>query len=153
LVVLSQTVEYALRVVVQLAAQAPNLQTTEQLAAVTKISKPYLSKVIQALGRARIVHSRKGVGGGVQLLHDPKHLSILEVVNAVEPLQRIRTCPLGLRSHGIVLCPLHTRLDCALAEMEQAFRDTTVAEVLAEPTQSTPLCEEAPTSAKRKPLN
>jgi hypothetical protein len=38
------------------------------------------------------------------------------------------------------LCPLHKRLDNALALVEDAFRKTTLAEVLAEPTASVPLC-------------
>jgi Rrf2 family transcriptional regulator, nitric oxide-sensitive transcriptional repressor len=67
-------------------------------------------------------------------------LTILEVVNAVEPLKRIRTCPLGLEAHGTNLCPLHSRLDAALATVEAALGGTTLAEVLAEPTRSVPLC-------------
>jgi DNA-binding IscR family transcriptional regulator len=67
-------------------------------------------------------------------------MTILEVVNAVEPLQRIRTCPLGLAAHGVHLCPLHSRLDRALATVEAALGSTTLAEVLAEPTRSVPLC-------------
>jgi hypothetical protein len=38
------------------------------------------------------------------------------------------------------LCPLHRRLDDALASFEDAFRRTTLAEVLAEPSESVPLC-------------
>ena len=38
------------------------------------------------------------------------------------------------------LCPLHRRLDNALAMVEEAFRRTTLAEVLSEPTVSVPLC-------------
>lgn len=67
-------------------------------------------------------------------------VTILEVVNAVEPLQRIKTCPLGLESHGEHLCPLHRRLDNAMAMVEKAFKFTTLAEVLAEPSRSIPLC-------------
>jgi DNA-binding IscR family transcriptional regulator len=71
----------------------------------------------------------------------PAKLSILDVVNAVEPIVRIRECPLGLKAHGIRLCPLHKRMDQALAMVEAAFRGTTLAELLAEPTDSHPLCE------------
>ena len=67
-------------------------------------------------------------------------LRILEVVNAVEPLQRIHTCPLGLAAHGVRLCPLHRRLDNALAMVEEAFGNLTLAEILAEPSRSKPLC-------------
>jgi DNA-binding IscR family transcriptional regulator len=74
------------------------------------------------------------------LAKSPQEITILEVVNAVEPLQRIRTCPLGLAAHGVHLCPLHSRMDAALATVEKALGSSTLAEVLAEPTKSIPLC-------------
>jgi Rrf2 family transcriptional regulator, nitric oxide-sensitive transcriptional repressor len=137
----SQTVEYALRAVVHLADRAPAPRTTDQIAAVTRVPKAYLSKILQNLRDKGIVHSQRGIGGGMTLTKDPADLTILEVVNAVDPIRRIRTCPLELASHGVNLCPLHRRLDNALALVEDAFRQTTLAEVLAEPTTSVPLCE------------
>ena len=145
----SQTVEYALRAVVHLADKSPAPQTTDQIAAVTLVPKAYLSKVIQGLCRANIVQSKRGVGGGVALVKSPSELTILDVVNAVEPIVRIRQCPLGLKTHGVRLCPLHKRMDNALAMVEAAFRETTLAEVLAEPTKSHPLCELPPTKKSR----
>lgn len=136
----SQTVEYALRAVVMLAGKTPHAQTTSQIAQTTRVPRAYLSKVVQSLARAGIVQSTRGLGGGVTLSKSPDKLTILEVVNAVEPIRRIRTCPLGLAAHGVHLCPLHRRVDDALAMVEEAFGSTTLAEVLAEPTKSVPLC-------------
>ena len=138
---ISQTVEYALRAVVFLADQSPAAKTTQQIATATKVPPAYLSKVLQELRKAGLVHSQRGIGGGISLVPSPEELTILEVVNAVEPLQRIHKCPLDLASHGVRLCPLHKRLDNALKMMEDAFRQTTLAEVLAEPTRSIPLCD------------
>jgi Rrf2 family protein len=137
----SQTVEYALRAVVHLAYQGPSPSTTEQIAQATLVPKAYLSKVLQGLSRAGLVHSQRGIGGGMTLARLPENLTILEVVNAVEPIARIHSCPLGLAAHGTNLCPLHRRLDNAMAMVEQAFANTTLAEVLAEPTSSRPLCD------------
>lgn len=137
---ISQTVEYALRAVVHLASQAPAPRTTDQIAEATRVPRAYLSKVLQGLVRGEVVQSHRGLGGGMSLVKSPEDLTILEVVNAVEPVQRIRSCPLGLASHGVRLCPLHRRLDNALAMVEEAFANSTLAEVLAEPTRSVPLC-------------
>ena len=139
----SQTVEYALRAVVYLASRAPEANTTAQIAEATRVPKDYLSKILQGLARGGIVRTQRGVGGGVSLAREPADLTILDVVNAVEPesVRRITTCPLGLKTHGVRLCPLHKRLDNAIAMVEKAFRDTTLAEVLAEPSASVPLCE------------
>jgi Rrf2 family nitric oxide-sensitive transcriptional repressor len=138
----SQTVEYALRAIVFLADKSPKACTTEQIAEGTQVPKPYLSKVLQNLSRGEIVRTQRGIGGGVTLLRPPAELTILEVVNAVEPIQRIATCPLGLKSHDKNLCPLHRRMDDAMASVEAAFRNTTLAEILAEPTGSPPLCDD-----------
>lgn len=145
----SQTVEYALRAVVHLSDKSPEPQTTEQIAKATLVPPAYLSKVIQGLCRADILQSKRGIGGGVSLARSPDELTILDVVNAVEPIKRITTCPLALKAHGVHLCPLHRRMDNALAMVEDAFRDTTLAEVLAEPTSSHPLCEVVPLKARR----
>ena len=137
---LSQTVEYALRAATYLASSPRQSRTVDQIAEATHVPVAYLSKVMQHLVRGRIVASRRGVGGGFTLVRPPGKLRIIEIVQAVEPIQRITSCPLGLPAHGSNLCPLHRRLDNALAAMEKAFSASTLAEVLAEPTKSVPLC-------------
>ena len=128
--ILSQTVEYALRAAVCLAGRDEG-QTTPEIAELTKVPPSYLSKVLQGLGRAGIVEGKRGVGGGFKLTRPPERISVLDVVAAVEPVQRIESCPLGLAAHAHSLCPLHKKLDDALAEVERAFRSTTLAELVA----------------------
>lgn len=137
---LSQTTEYALRAVVHLASHSPQPQTTNQISEATMVPRAYLAKVVQALVRAGILHSQRGVKGGVLLARSLDELTMLDVVNAVDPIQRIHTCPLGLPAHGVRLCPLHARLDKALSMVEKAFADSTLAEILREPSPSKPLC-------------
>lgn len=138
---LSQTVEYALRSVVHLAYLHPQAQTTQQISDSVQVPKPYLSKVLQSLCKSGIVRSQAGIGGGMSLATDPKKLSLLDVVNAVDPIVRIETCPLGLKTHGKRLCPLHRRLDDALAGLQDAFSKTTVWEMMNDPHAVPPLCE------------
>src|SRR4051794_16199727 len=101
-------------------------QVATSIAEKTRVPAGYLSKVLQALGRAGLVHAQRGPGGGWILAHSPDAISILDVVNAVDPMQRITTCPLGLSAHGKTLCPLHRKLDDALAHVEEAFRSTSL---------------------------
>jgi Rrf2 family protein len=137
---ISQTAEYALRAVAALAGHPDEPMVTQRLAETTKVPAGYLSKVLQSLGRAGLVNSTRGVGGGFVLARPATEITIYDIVQAVDPLQRIRTCPLGLASHGAHLCPLHRRLDDAMKQVEDAFRASNLAEVLAEPTDSKPLC-------------
>ena len=137
----SQTVEYALRAAVHLAIKSPQAQTTAEIAESTKVPLAYLSKVLQGLREKGIVRLQRGLGGGVSLAREPAELTILDIVNAVEPLQRIKTCPLDLKSHGTQLCSLHSRMDASLKNMEDAFASTTLAELLLESNPSVPLCD------------
>jgi Rrf2 family protein len=138
--VFSQTVEYALRAVVYLADQGDAARTVHQIAAVTQVPQAYLSKVMQSLHRANLVGSRRGLHGGFLLTRPPDELTIWDVVQAVEPLRRIRSCPLKLDAHRLRLCPLHKKMDDAIAGIERVFRDSTLAEILSEQTTSKPLC-------------
>ena len=137
----SQTAEYALRAVVLLADRAGQPQTNQQIAGATRVPAGYLSKVLQALSRAELVTGQRGVGGGFQLARPSKQITVLDVVNAVDPIQRIHTCPLGLDSHGTHLCPLHRKLDDTLASIESAFSSTTIQALLDTPSKSRPLCD------------
>ncbi len=128
----SQTAEYALRAISVLAERAPSSLTTERLAELTAVPQAYLSKVLQALRKAGVVQSQRGIGGGVSLAQKPEDVTILTIINAVDPIRRITECPIGLAAHGVRLCPMHSRLDAALEMVEDVFRQTTLAELLAE---------------------
>jgi len=137
----SQTAEYALRAAVYLADHSDTAQITQQIAETTRVPAGYLSKVLQAMGRAGLVRAQRGIGGGWVLTREPKAISVLDVINAVDPLLRIDTCPLGLKSHGTNLCPLHRKLDDAIASVEKAFGGTSLEDLLKTPGKSHPLCE------------
>lgn len=127
----SQTVEYALRAMVQLAYAGPSGSSTDELAIKTQVPRAYLSKVLQGLRSAGFLKSQRGVGGGICLILEPENVTILDVVNAVEPIVRIHTCPLNIQSHGRNLCPLHTKMDCTYASIEASLSSTTLADVIA----------------------
>jgi Rrf2 family transcriptional regulator, nitric oxide-sensitive transcriptional repressor len=140
----SQTAEYALRAVVYLAAEGNEPRTAQQIAAATRVpGAQYLAKVMQGLSRAGLVHSQRGLHGGFTLTRPAEELTVLDVLQAVDPIRRIRGCPLGLKGH-VNLCPLHRRLDQAIGMVEEALRRSTIAELLTEPSQERgipiPLC-------------
>jgi Rrf2 family protein len=147
---LSQTVEYALRAMVYLAMESPATRTTEEIADATKVPRAYLAKILQGLNRASLIQTQRGIGGGISLTKTPAELTILGVINAVDPIRRITTCPLGISAHGTRLCPLHSRLDRAMAGVELSFGTTTLADLLNEEASSRPLCDPA-TAPQAKP--
>lgn len=134
---ISQTAEYALRAVVFLADQSAP-RTTAAIAEATHVPAGYLSKVMQGLSKSGFVHSQRGLHGGFALVEDPTKLTVLSVVNAVDPIRRFHECPLGL--HGKNLCPLHQKLNDAAILVEETFGDTTVADLNDVPKSRKPLC-------------
>ncbi len=150
--VFSQTAEYALRAMVCLAQQREDRSlTSQELAEATQVPPGYLSKVLHSLVRGGLIRSRRGVGGGFILARPADTITILDVLNIVDPMQRITFCPLGLQSHGTRLCPLHRKLDDAIARTEEAFSQITLAMLVNEPTLSPSLCELPAPNPKPRP--
>lgn len=141
---ISQTVEYALRAIVVLARAAPEPQTNKQLADLTQVPAAYLPKVMQSLRKAGLVRAQRGLGGGLRLARPADSITLLEVVNAVDPLLRIVECPLRLKLHAGRLCALHRKLDETVALAERLLRETTLADMLNDMDGPGPLCQTAP---------
>lgn len=137
---LPKTAEYALRAAVWLGRTPDRPLSADDLAKSIRVPRRYLHKVLQDLGRAGLVRSQSGPGGGYTLDRSPDAISILDVITAVGPIERIHSCPLGYESHTS-LCPLHSELDRAYAAMEEAFSRVTVAQVLSAPSKIPALCE------------
>jgi Rrf2 family protein len=137
---LSKTAEYALRASVWLARYPDEAHSADVLAEVTQVPRRYLHKVLQDLVRAELVRSQPGPKGGYTLDQPPAKITILDVVNAVSPLERIRHCPLGLTSHT-KLCPLHKELDNVYAATEKALGRVTLGQLLRSTSEIVPLCE------------
>jgi Rrf2 family transcriptional regulator, nitric oxide-sensitive transcriptional repressor len=137
---LPKTAEYALRAIVSLARDPERMERADRLAEQTKVPRRYLHKVLQDLARGGLVQSQPGPGGGYKLARVPDAITILDVVNAVAPLERIRACPLGLPSHTR-LCPLHKELDQVYAATEQALARVTIAALVRSTHRIQPLCD------------
>jgi Rrf2 family transcriptional regulator, nitric oxide-sensitive transcriptional repressor len=127
--VFSSTAEYALRAVVYLATAREGLSSSQTIAAATRVPPGYISKILSDLGDAGLVTSRRGPGGGFSLARDPERISVLDVVNAVDPIRRIEVCPLGIPSHGRNLCRLHRKLDDTIAIVEEALRSASITDM------------------------
>ncbi len=138
---LSDASEYALRAVVWLAYHPDEPQKVRQIADGTHSAPGYLIKVLQMLTRAGILSAQRGSLGGFKLEREPEGLSVFEVINAVDPLERIETCPLGLKSHGTRLCPLHRGIDNAMEAIQSIFETCSIAQLVKPAAFSKPLLE------------
>ena len=127
---ISQPSEYALRAVICLAQHPGELHTSTKIAKLTKVPDPYLSKVLLTLAKHDVVISKKGLHGGYGLAHSPEKLTLWTIINAVDPITHIKSCPLKLESHGTHLCRLHKRVNDSINMIEELFKTSTIAMIL-----------------------
>lgn len=120
------TMEYALRAATHLAEAGGRCCTVQQISSKTQVPQDYLSKVMRDLCRAGIVKSRPGRHGGYALGADPSRISLVEVIEAVEPIGIIEKCPLRNPCHAQELCPLHGALRSATESFIVRLRQCTL---------------------------
>lgn len=95
--------------------------TTTAIAESTRVPADYAVKVLQLLGRSGLVHGQRGRGGGFVLDCDARTTTLLDVVDVIDPLERITVCPLGRVAHRKQLCPLHSRLDEVIGLLQESL--------------------------------
>ena len=82
---LKSQVEWALHCCALLSALPPNRYlSTKVLAEFHGVPKEYLSKALQSLSAAALVVSTLGPSGGYRMARDPRDVTFLDIVEAVE---------------------------------------------------------------------
>lgn len=94
--------DYALRVLLYLAANPDRVVSTGEVSDAYGISKHHLVRVVQGLGRHGFVEVRPGRAGGVVLARPPSEISVGQVVRHMEPDFHIVECFDGERNN----CPI-----------------------------------------------
>lgn len=75
--------EYAILSLIVLSTSS-SPKDSETLSRELFISKSFLAKILQSLAKQNILKSYKGINGGFALAKDPKDISILSIIRAVE---------------------------------------------------------------------
>lgn len=81
---LTKKADYALRLMIEVAASERGAVTTAQAAAREEIPYPFLRKVAHDLVAAGLLISTRGVGGGLGLARPAESISLLDIVQAVD---------------------------------------------------------------------
>ncbi len=136
---ITRTSEYALRAVVFLAGQGDRCVASREIAGTTHVPPGYLPKVLQALARSGLLRAQRGLRGGYRLARAASQIRLLDVLNSIGPIGRIQCCPLDPRELA-ASCPLHRRLRSAMALVEEALGEVTIADLLEEFKETPPPC-------------
>ena len=90
---ITRQADYAVRAVLHL-ARAGNAQrsATGTIAKEQNIPPSFLAKIISQLSIAGLLHTARGARGGVTLAREPKDISLLEVVEAIDGPIQLNEC-------------------------------------------------------------
>jgi Rrf2 family nitric oxide-sensitive transcriptional repressor len=121
--------EFALSFMVQLAAHGQDFCPVPSIAKGFR-SSSYLSyKVVASLRRARLISTTRGRRGGVKLSRPAGEISLLQIVNATQSLERSVPMPAG--RVGASLALLNRKLDAIVGDLEKRLSRTMLADVAA----------------------
>jgi Rrf2 family protein len=82
---ITRQADYAIRAVRYLAKQGPEHRVaTSTVAKEMQIPPSFLAKIISQLSIAGLLHTSRGARGGVSLAREPKDISVLDVVEAID---------------------------------------------------------------------
>ena len=111
--------DYALRMLMHLAANADALCTIQEVADRYGISKNHLMKVAQSLSNAGFVESVRGRGGGLRLARPPSEIRVGDVARPLEAGSALVECFPGGGDECLITKTC--RLKGILAEAQEAF--------------------------------
>jgi Rrf2 family protein len=106
---ITRQADYAVRAVLYLTSLGPNQRAaTSTVAQNKRIPPSFLAKIISQLSIAGLLHTSRGARGGVSLARDPKEISLLDVVEAIDGPILLNDCVGGASTCTFVdECPLH----------------------------------------------
>jgi Rrf2 family protein len=91
---------------------------------------PYLSKVFHALGKARLVDTKRGRRGGVILVRPAKEITLEQIADAMDGDEWRTSCLLGLTTCSDErACPVHAFWTTERTRIYNELQGTTLADV------------------------
>ena len=89
---LTKTTDFALRLLIYLAATKNQPETMPRLAEKLKIPYNNLSKLVQALHKREIIQTQQGKNGGIRLMRPAEQITLKDVIEGVEGPTHFSDC-------------------------------------------------------------
>jgi Rrf2 family protein len=89
---ITRQADYAVRAVLHLARTGEQRTATSAIAEEQHIPPSFLAKIISQLSIAGLLHTSRGARGGVTLAREPKDITLLEVIEAIDGPIQLNEC-------------------------------------------------------------
>ena len=81
---ISKLADYGLMLISEMARTPQAIHNAKDLAAITHLAIPTVSKILKALTQASLLVSVRGAQGGYRLRHNPKDIPITHVISSID---------------------------------------------------------------------
>jgi len=126
---ITRKTDYAVRCVQYLAEHAGSVTMIGEIAEQMRIPRTFLAKIVQKLGRAGLVVSRRGVNGGFTLGREPEAISLYDVILVMEGPVVLNACAVHGRECDMSnRCSVHPVWLRLRADIEQKLKGQSFAD-------------------------
>ncbi len=127
--ILSKSCIYGIQAAIYVAAQrGTDYVAINRIAEQLNISFHFLTKVLQQLSKAGMMLSYRGPNGGVALARPSSHITLYDMVCAIDGSEMFTECMLGLPGCGHAEpCPAHDQWTEVRTKFTQIAKRTTLA--------------------------
>lgn len=128
---LTKKSDYALRFLTYLAVKGAVSVPTREVAESERLSLKFLQSVVGQLGAAGLVDSTTGAKGGHKLARDPRLITVLDAVEAVEGAMSLMDCmEESQQCNHFSHCRIHSLLGRAQFAMNEVLASATIASLV-----------------------
>jgi FeS assembly SUF system regulator len=126
--------DYGIIIMTSFASRGDKAYNARDIAALTRLPQPVVSKVLKSLAKAGLLASQRGTKGGYSLAHPPQSITIASVIRALEGPIAVTEC--NDQIHGDceleIRCPVRTNWHLINQAIFEALERITLSEMTRE---------------------
>jgi FeS assembly SUF system regulator len=127
---LSKLTDYGTVVLSQMARNPGRLHAAAEIAAVTHLAAPTVSKLLKQFARAGLVSSHRGARGGYSLARPAEAITAVEIIDAIEGPVAITQCSMSHSRRGIeAVCGIGHNWQRISLAIRDSLRTVTLAQL------------------------
>lgn len=132
---LNRLTDYAVVVMSQMALRGAETRSAQQISEDTGVPLPTVAKLLNLLGRAKLVVSQRGASGGYILSAAPEAITVAEIIQAMEGPIALAACVEGATDScdAESFCPMRGNWNKVNGAIRAALTSVTLADMMAFP--------------------
>lgn len=132
---LNRLTDYAVVVMSQMALRGGETRSAQQISEDTGVPLPTVSKLLNLLGRAKLVTSQRGASGGYTLSGTPEEISVAQIIQAMEGPIALTACVDGAADScdAESFCPMCGNWNKVNGAIREALSSVSLADMMVFP--------------------